>query len=220
MGRAVPRRRPGPHHTQSQGSREPTRPTRILAAPRAPAPQGSQGKPSPALQGPEVKRPGAPGPRPLPVCPRSWWRRAAPAKRGQAVTLAQERRPRPASGGAELREQPRPPGCLCLSLLETNAPPAPSRRQSLAAPPPRPRRRVAGALGAPSPQSLSSKGPRRAVSARTFRISPRSGGQRRPRGHSPGGTVTGDPVQRPELGQYRLLGPRPRPTRHQLLRKL
>lgn len=220
MGRAVPRRRPGPHHTRSLGSREPTRPTRILAAPRAPAPQGSLGKPSPALQGPAVKRPGAPGPRPLPVCPRSWWRRAAPAERGQAVTLAQERRPRPASGREELREQPRPPGCLCLSLLETNAPPAPSRRQSLAAPPPRPRRRVAGALGALSPQSSSSKGPRRAVSARTFCISPRSGGQWCPRGHSPGGAVTEDPVQRPELGQYRLLGPRPRPTRHQLSRKL
>lgn len=127
MGRAVPRRRPGPHHTRSLGSREPTRRTRILVDPRARAPQGSPGKPSPALQGPAAKRPGAPGPRRRPACPRSWWQRAAPAKRGQAVTLAQERRPRPASGGAELREQPRPPGCLCLSLLETNAPPAPSR---------------------------------------------------------------------------------------------
>lgn len=82
MGRAVPRRRPGPHHTRSLGSREPTRSTRILAAPRAPAPQGSLGKPSPALQEPKAKRPGAPGPRPLPACPRSWWQRAAPAERG------------------------------------------------------------------------------------------------------------------------------------------
>lgn len=216
MGRVVPRRCPGPHHTRSLGSREPTRRTRILAAPRAPAPQGSLGKPSPALQEPEAKRPGEPGPRPRPACPRSWWQRATPAERGQAVTLAQERRPRPASGGAELREQPRPPGCLCLSLLETNAPPAPSRPLPPAkagSPTPKAQAKGCGNLRGSAPTELKFKGsqarskrayPPRLTSLRWPAASPRA---------SPGWRCHWGPS--PDPGAGPVPPPRPAPPAHQ-----
>ena len=56
--------------------------------------------------------------------------------RGQAVTRFRERHPRPPQAKRDPRKQPRPPGCLCLFSLETNAPPAPSRRRGLGGPSP------------------------------------------------------------------------------------
>nr|XP_054956437.1 basic proline-rich protein-like [Pan paniscus] len=104
--------------------------------------------------------------------------------RGQGVTRGRWRRPRPASRGAELREQPRPPGS--------------------APPPPR---------GAPRPASRKLK---RVPGARPRRVSPRSAGRRRPRGHRPGGAVTADPARRPAPApapSASAPGPRPQPAR-------
>ncbi|XP_070317190.1 collagen alpha-1(I) chain-like [Odocoileus virginianus] len=72
----------------------------------------------------------------------------------QAVTRSRERHPRPPRAERDPRKQPRPPGCLCLFSLETNAPPAPSRRRGLGGPSPT-AGAGAGARGAPLPAASS-----------------------------------------------------------------
>nr|XP_053783751.1 translation initiation factor IF-2-like [Desmodus rotundus] len=83
----------------------------------------------------------------------------------------------PASGGAELREQPRPPGCLCLFLLETNAPPARPLPPARAGRPLPHQRGPGGYLRGSSPAALKLKGSRRAVGCAS---SPRLTSLRRP----------------------------------------
>lgn len=132
------------------------------------------------------------------------------------MTLAQERRPRPASGGAELREQPRPPGCLCLSLLETNAPPAPSRPLPPAkagSPTPKAQAKGCGNLRGSAPTELKFKGsqarskrayPPRLTSLRWPAASPRA---------SPGWRCHWGPS--PEPGAGPVPPPWPAPPAHQ-----
>lgn len=83
----------------------------------------------------------------------------------------------PASGGAELREQPRPPGCLCLFLLETNAPPARPLPPARAGRPLPHQWGPGGSSRGSSAAALKLKGSRRAVGRAS---SPRLTSLRRP----------------------------------------